>query len=324
MMQSNLSIPAKNRIFDFIDRGMPASRIAVDKGIPSADVSRWLEGENLPTIEAAALAWLDEMDRHTAKRFEGFAMTPTAKRIVSAFDDARMPRGRSERRGIALIYGASGAGKTQTAEWYADQQNIDGYGRGAVAGFYRNANVVIVRADGELSTWDKLLRAVIEKLDGHGLNTRASTLRSEIARRMNRGGLIVFDEAHLMSVKLMEQLRAICDEDGIALAFMGNFDVYKRIDDQKVAQIMARVGGARVSIHLPGEDDINAILETWNITGRENREFLTMIAHRDGGLHYLADTVERARQYESALLKPINTDLLKVCALKAGAWGGEA
>lgn len=40
-------------------------------------------------------------------------------------------------------------------------------------------------------------------------------------------------------------------------------------------------------------------------------------------MHYMIDTMERARAYEIALGTPISLDLLKVCAHKAGAWGWE-
>jgi DNA transposition AAA+ family ATPase len=291
---------------------MAASRIAVDQGIPSADVSRWLGGETLPSIETAAAEWLEDLDQRALVKFDGFVMTPTSQRICDAFEDARAPRGRDGKRGMCFIFGASGAGKTITAEWYLEQCN-------AVS----NNVAVMVRADGDMSTWTNALRAIMKAIGHVGYSNRTDPLREQIAYYIPVGGIIIIDEAHLLPVKVMDQLRAFCDESRIAIAFLGNLSGYQRLKEQKVAQIMTRVRGALVLVNLPEEDDINAILESWGLNGREVREFLTLIAHQDGGLHYLSDAVERARQYEIALGQPISLDLLKVCAHKAGAWGWE-
>ncbi len=315
MNRLNITSPTMGRITDLINRGMAASRIAVDRGIPSADVARWLEGDPLPVVERAVTAWLEDLDRQVAVKFDGFVMTPTSQRFCDALDDARAPRGREGRRGMCFIFGASGAFKTYTAEWYVAQCNA--------ASSISSQVAVMVPCDGDMSTWTSALRAVMKALGHGGYSNRTDPLRDQIALRLPPGAIIIFDEAHTLPVKVMDQLRALPDQNGIAVAFLGNLSSYQRLKEQKVAQIMTRVRGAMVLVNLPGEEDINAILEGWKLVGRDVREFLTTIARQDGGMHYLTDIVERARAYEIALGLPIDIDLLKVCAQKAGAWGWE-
>lgn len=259
MNRLNITSPARGRIADLISRGMAASSIAVDQGIPSAEVVRWLEGEPLPGIETAVTAWLEDLDRKVAVNFDGFVMTSASQRFFAAFDDARAPRGHESRRGMCFIFGASGAFKTFTAERYVALCNAEPWNTDKAA--------VMVRADGDMGTWKNALRSILIALGDRGYVNYTDPIRRQIEHRMTEGGIIIIDEAHLLPIKVMDQLRAFCDESKIAVAFLGNLSGYQRLKDQKVAQIMTRVRGAMVLVNLPEVDDINTILEARGFKG---------------------------------------------------------
>lgn len=185
-------------------------------------------------------------------------------------------------------------------------------------------DVIYVLVNGECRTYTKLLRRVTEKF-GYGYPDRQDTLTDIIDRRLPRGGMLIFDHAHLLQRRILEQLAVFPDELGIALAFIGNAAGYKALVDAKLAQLFARVGGARVIIEMPGEDDVDALLESWGVAGRKEREFCHLIGRQDGGLHHLSETIREARRICAvAGGERIDVRMLKIGAMNAGCWGGEA
>jgi DNA transposition AAA+ family ATPase len=139
--------------------------------------------------------------------------------------------------------------------------------------------------------------------------------------RIPEGGIIIFDEAQLLSLRRLDELRSFPDQFGIAIALMGNLSGYKELVDAKIAQIMSRVGGARVVIDTPTEGDVDALLDAWEIRGRKVRELAVMIGTQDGGLRMLADSVSTARMLARAKGAAIDADLFMAAAVSVGAWG---
>lgn len=309
---------------DLIAAGITAARIAVESGISAASFKSWLAGKDEPDILPALSGWKAETEA-AGMLDNGFVMTPTAQGIVRAFDRARQAKGGTYRldgrtiqqRGIALIYGASGAGKTETAEWYQRQQNAR-----------RNLGdwpVVLVRCTGAEGSASKLHGAIIESMQDSGYfrQTHESKLDS-ITKHVPAGGLLIFDEAQLLPLRRMDELRYFPDHCGVGIAFMGNMAGYKELVDAKIGQITSRVGGALVIIDMPSEGDVDTLLDAWEIRGRKVRELALMIGMQDGGLRKLSDAASAVRIFSKASGKPIDADLFKAAAISAGAWRGEA
>lgn len=309
---------------DLIIAGINPARIAVEAGVSAQRLKAWLNGTGGENILPALATWKAESDA-AAGLNSGFVLTPTAERIIRAFDRARQSKGgvahnddgHTQQRGIALIYGASGAGKSETAEWYQAQQN-----RTRPIGVWP---VVLVRCTGAERNQSALFGSIIDGLKGGGLyrQTHESKLET-ILNHVQQGGLIVFDEAQLLPLRRMDELRYFPDQCGIAIAFMGNMAGYKELVDAKIGQITSRVGGALVVIDAPSEGDVDALLDAWEIRGRKVRELALMIGTQDGGLRKLAETASCAKVYAKASGKPIDADLFKAAAVAAGAWGNAA
>jgi DNA transposition AAA+ family ATPase len=294
------------RLDEMQKAGIEDRQIAVESHVSRAAVDGWKNGSRPKEVTEALSAWLTKIDDEIVKLNGDFVMTPIAGRILRTFEQARTPKSNEGRRGVASIWGASGTGKSETAKWAARMDE----------------NVVYVQVDGECRTWTMLLKRVLAAKTGYaGYAGREEPLRERVVREVQGGGLIVFDHAHLLRLKIMEQLLVFPDEEGIALAFIGNTKGYKALMDAKLAQITSRIAGAQLFINMPDKDDVDALLEAWGISGRDERALCQQIGRQDGGLRYLDLTVREARKL--ALVggaRQIDVRHLKLGAMNAGCW----
>lgn len=290
------------------DAGIKPLTMAIESKLERDALEEWINGTRKAEVTKALSDWLTGIDDEIAAREGGFVMIPGSARIVKAIEQARAPRGRDDRRGVALIYGASGAGKSETAEWMARMDK----------------NIIHVQADGECRKYVPLLKAVAEKKTGYGGHPAVGEkMRDYIIRTFPRGSVLIFDHAQLIPLSVMEQLLIFPDKHGIALAFIGNTQGYNALINAKMAQIISRVAGAHILIEIPGEEDIDPLLEAWGVAGRPESQFCKMIGMQDGGLRYLAETVREARKLALATgAKKLDVRLLKIGAANAGCWGG--
>lgn len=296
------------RLVTMLDAGIKPLTMAIEAKLERNALEGWINGTRESAVTKALSDWLSGIDREVAELEGEFVITPTSARIIKAIEQARAPRGKEERRGVALIYGASGAGKTETAEWLARMDN----------------KVIHVLANGERRKYVSLLQAVVEKNSGYiGHSAVGEKMGNYIVRNFSPGSLMIFDHAQLIPLSVMEQLLVFPDEHGIALAFMGNTQGYGKLINAKMAQIISRVAGAHVFVDIPGEEDIDALLEAWGVAGRQERKFCMMIGMQDGGLRYLHETVRESRKLALATsAKKLDERLLKLGAVNAGCWGG--
>lgn len=317
------SMSIRAYVDDLIAAGISAARIAVESGVAATRLKAWLAGKAEPGIFPALSNWKAETEAAGALD-NGFVMTPTAQNIIRAFERARQPKNGKPRddektiqqRGIALVYGASGAGKTETAEWYQRQQNA----RRALGSW----PIILVRCTGEERSITKMHKAILEAMQDSGFFRQShESLLESINRHLPVGGLLIFDEAQLLPLRRMDELRYFPDCCGIGLAFMGNAAGYKELVDAKIGQITSRVGGALVVIDRPSEGDIDSLLDAWEIRGRKVRELALLVGMQDGGLRQLSETASAARIFAKASGKSIDVDLFKAAAISVGAWGNE-
>lgn len=306
---------ARSRVSDLIDGGVGIGRIAVEAGVSSVELKKWVDGTRADAVNDAVAVWLSDIDNEMRANADDFTETPTARRIIRAFDQARQAKDDRGQRGIALIYGASGIGKSKAARYYAKRENSMG-----AAGI---SNVVYVQLDGENTTWTAALNAVVGSARGAwGIDAyKERNLRQWITNNVSEGGILIFDEAQLLPTRRLDELRIFPDECGIAVAFMGNTAGYKALESAKIAQITSRVGGARVIADKPTEGDVDALLEAWGLAGRKLRELAVMIGTQDGGLRFLGATVQAARVYAKASGREIDERTFKAAAVSVGAWG---
>lgn len=295
------------RLASMRDAGIKTLAIANQATLEVNTLERWISGQREKEVTKKLSDLLTGIDDEIAALEGDFIMTPTSARIVESIEQARAPRGSDEHRGVALIYGASGTGKSKTVK---HMEIMD-------------EHVVHVQAHGERNTFVSLLRGVVEKKTGYGGHPAVGEKMSDcIIRSFPAGSALIFDHAQLIPLSVMEQLLFFPDEYGIALAFVGNVKGYKTLMNAKMAQITSRIAGAHFFVEIPGEDDIDALLEAWGVGGRPERKFCMMIGKQDGGLRYLSETVREARKIAYAAgMQKLDARLLKLGAVNAGCWG---
>lgn len=295
------------RLADMLKAGVKLSRIAIESNVSKDKLEAWIEGDRPGEVTKDLSNWFIEIDEEIDERNGDFFITPTAEIILRAFEHAREPRGRDRQRGIAMIYGAAGTGKSATAKWVT-RMDCD--------------NVFYVQVDGERRTWVGLLSGIAESIGYGGHPAVGEKLGEFITRKIPRGGLMIFDHAQLLQNRIMEQLLIFPDQFEIALAFIGNVQGYRKFVNAKIAQINSRVRGAIVFVEMPSEEDIDAMLGARGISGRKEREFCLMIGRQDGGLRYLDAAILEAQKiaYVSGVQK-VDLKLLKLGAANAGCWG---
>ncbi|MDR2188890.1 MAG: AAA family ATPase [Azonexus sp.] len=301
-------------IDDLLAAAMPPSRIAIEAGVSLQGFKAWLNEAGGGDVAPALLAWKAAIER-AAEHAGGFVKTPTAQKIIRAFDRARQAQGGTAQRGIALIYGASGVGKSETAAWYQGQhQETRAFGQWPVA---------LVRCTGLERDAAAIHTAILNSMAGEFFHYRQTHEKKidAIVARLSHGGIIIFDEAQLLSHRRLDELRLFPDQHGVAIALMGNLSGYKELVDAKIAQIMSRVVGARVVVDAPSEGDVDALLDAWEIRGRKERALAVLIGTQDGGLRLLSSAVSAARLLAQAKGAAIDADLLQAAAASVGAWG---
>jgi hypothetical protein len=296
------------------DAGISLDTIVVRSGVPKNKLTQALLCREADAdVVAALLAWKNEVDKATS-RDEEVVMTPTLRKIIHAFDDARNPVNEHDDKGIALIFGASGTGKTEAAKWYAKENNEDRW--------LGTWPVVLVRCTGAEKTFVSALTAIVEAMVNIGLSeytAREGKAKAIIHDHIPKGGLIIFDEAHLMPIKRMDELRYFPDTQGIALAFMGNLTCHQKLLDAKITQLTSRAIGTHVLIGLPKEEDIDSLLCHWELHGKGIQETAYQIGLQDGGLRVLSCTVAKARKIAASVDASIDSELFKLAALQCGA-----
>jgi hypothetical protein len=284
-----------------VESGVTQSRIAIESGVRRKDLESWLEsGHAAEQIEERLQAWIEDLERPQDGESEPASVsTPTGERIEEALEFARLSPS------IACIYGPAGLGKTVALQRYEESIAKKSCGR---------TWVLRARAGETVKTPTAIMQVLADTVGLPGRAYRCDELARSIVERMPRsGGIIILDEAQHCSLPALDAIRWLYDEGGLGLALVGNEVVFTRLvrgSRAMFSQLESRVG-RYLAISRPEPGDVDAVLASWGVSGREERAFAQEIANAPGGLRVLAHVLLQARLAARVMKRPLDAAIMR-------------
>ncbi|RJK86142.1 AAA family ATPase [Vibrio cholerae] len=262
----------------------PATLSQIMKGTYAADPSNVID-----KLEK----WLRmrEQRQSTPNVNPGFVMTETAKQIMADLTYAQITES------FAVIFGASGVGKTETALEYQRSNN----------------NVWMITASPSRASLTECLYELAMELGLDQAPRRKGPLSRVIRQRLlNSEGLVIIDESDHLDYPTLEELRILQEETGIGMALLGNNKVYTQLTggrrNEDFARLFSRIAKKR-GIHKAKKSDVKAIAQAWNVTGEEEQALMQQVSERPGALRLLTKTLKLSVMYANG--KAMDTTLLR-------------
>ncbi len=216
---------------------------------------------------------------------------------TNALDEITMAVSFAEAAGdISLIYGDAGLGKTFSLKEYVRS----------------HPDTVYV----ELKDCDKSTKGVCEKIlacigkEQRGLDRLLVDSIIEFLRNSPR--LIIIDEAQHLSLRALENIRAINDATETGVVLCGNPTVYDRMHGRgqaHFAQLYSRIG-IRRHIMEPSLEDIASIFEAYELD-KESVLYLHKLALQRGGIRNCVKVLNIALQLRASEKEPLNIEHLQ-------------
>ena len=261
------------------------SEVARRIGMPDGTFSQWWSGKyagRLDTTNAKVDAWLnivDDMQEMAARipNSPAFIKTRTPDELTDLFHIAQsMP---------AMVLGTceAGMGKTFTARRY-------------LAG---HANCWIATMTPYTRTVHGTLQTVARAV---GINRFSNgEIVSAIGERIGKKSaptLLIIDESQNLIDEAINQLRHFVDEYDCGVALLGNTESYTRFvqwsDGPRYGQLRRRVF-KRIRHERPSREDLQAFIQAWGISDKDQTEFLVGVGMKPGAYGQIDMTVKLAR-----------------------------
>lgn len=216
---------------------------------------------------------------------------------TQAVDDIIMAVSFAEAAGdISLIYGEAGLGKTVSLKEYVST----------------HPDVIYV----ELKDCDKSTKGVCEKILSQIGKEQRGVDRLLVDAIINyladSPKLIIVDEAQHLSIRALENLRAINDVTESGIVLCGNPTVYDRMHGRgqaHFAQLYSRIG-IRRHIKEPSLEDIAAIFNPYALD-KESLLYLHKLALTRGGIRNCVKVLNIALRFLEDEKEPLSIDHLQ-------------
>ncbi|ENO4780533.1 AAA family ATPase [Escherichia coli] len=274
------------------------TRIASESGVALSTVSGFVNDKyngNMESVGRTLERWLENY--HRAEELPEpprFVETATARQIWTSMRFANLTGT------IAVICGNPGVGKSEAAREFCRTNN----------------NVWMITIAPSRASTLECLTELAEELGMNKAPCRKGPLSRNLRRRLKgTQGLVIVDEADHLDTEALEELRLLQESACIGLVLMGNHRVYSNMTangDRTIefARLFSRIA-KRTAINKTKEDDVNAIADAWQITGKNERELLQQIAQTPGALRIMNQTLRLAVMNAFGKGERVNEDYLR-------------
>ena len=260
--------------------GLSRAAAAKRVGVSGATLGLWLRDDydgNVAAVEAKVRKWIDT-EREAAKLSIKSAGLDVHRDLGVTGEVAALLAHAQAVGDVVVVMGQSGTGKSWAARHYCETH--------AVA-WYLQMTCAVRSLSG-------LLELVSEAVGSGAWHPSAlKAERAVIERLKDRGALLVVDEAHHLTARLLDELRCIRDVAGCGLALLGDDSLTSTLT--RCPQIVGRIGGS-LRKKKPAESDVAALVS--GVLGRRaaRREVKAAMtaATGPGGLHALRRCLARA------------------------------
>jgi DNA transposition AAA+ family ATPase len=275
-----------------VNDGVTEADIARQSEIAPSSLNQYLKGKYPAAagnneMAAKLTKWLGERERLAEARVRTPKAPPFLPLKGAAAIMAMLQYARDVGR-IVVVCGAPGVQKTQSALHFCATNNRAWY----------------LAVDESITGTPDLMREMLMSMgEGEvGKGSPTQLMRRLCQRAGEARGVFVIDEAHKLSNRSIELLRAINDRVRCGIGMFGNTEAYAKIGptatQQYFAQVSSRVA-RRKFIEAPYQVDAEALGQAWAETngerlGPREAEFCKVIALRPGGLRNIEMTMEGA------------------------------
>lgn len=246
-------------------------------------------------IENKLSAWFDQLD---AERAAAKIVTPplvktaVSEKVWGGFEQAR------ELCEMVEIDAPPGTGKTCATEQYLAQcRKLEGF----------TCPVWRITLSEFSASLKSVLQLVAEEMNPNHAREHYSS-DSDIVRWIEqytegRDGLLIVDEAQhigdsnkLHGVNILNGLRHFVDRKLFGVAFLSNGEVYRRVAGGKHKQLSSRMEAWRVTIKGVPDEDVDAIMAAYGVSGKSARALCIKKASGAGGLRALVNAFRHAQR----------------------------
>lgn len=289
------------------DKRLSQAVVAREAGISAPTLNQWLAakypGDN-EAVDIKLRLWLEAYEARRAAgglmpAVPGYVPLPTATRILAALSYAQMAGD------IAVLYGGAGLGKTTACQQYQAT----------------SPNVWLVTMDESTAGLVTALQEISETMGLSSAGGAREMVKRICKRVRGTNGLLLIDEAQHLGIPALEQIRAIHDATGIAIAFVGNEGVFSRMAGgrgaERLDRLFSRVG-KRLPLRQSSEADVLGLVQAWGITDAKCHSTLLEVARRPGALRGMTKVLRLAAMNAAAEGRAVCCEDVRAAAAELG------
>jgi DNA transposition AAA+ family ATPase len=264
--------------------GLSKAEVSRRANIPQGTFSPWYDGTytgSYAAVTARAEKWLQSVEEARSKLASavagpGFIETKTSREVIDTLLYAQiLPE-------MVIVTLGPGMGKTMSARHFVATRP--------------NAHLVTMRPT--TTSTHAMLQELALSLDVTERNpARLDRALGMKLRRNGRQTLLIIDEAQNLADVAVNQLRYFLDEYGCGIALLGNEEVFTRFGRAEpregLGQLHRRIGKRLRRTH-PLLEDIEALLDAWEIADPGIRRMLAAIGKKPGALGQIDKTLRLA------------------------------